>query len=86
MVDITEKTDAEKALNDLTAAADSVKLINDAVAAGTHDDNIDKRVEANWKHLELVLKRPHIIADTSDKSAINAAITAGKAFYTSPAA
>ena len=85
MVERVELTDAEKATEDLKAALDSVNLINEAVAAGTHDENIDKRVEANWKHIELVLARPHVVADTSNKSAYTAAVTAGKAFYTSPA-
>ncbi len=85
MADIEQLTDAEKATADLKAALDSVNLINEAIAAGIHDEDIDKRVEANWKHIELVLQREHVVADTSDKSAFTAAVTAGKAFYTSPA-
>ena len=85
MAEKTELTPAQRATADLKAALDSVKLINDAVAAGTHNDEINSRVEANWKHIELVLKRPNVVADTTDKAAYNAAVTAGKAFYTSPA-
>jgi hypothetical protein len=85
MADIKSLTPAEKATADLKAALDSVKLINEAVAAGTHNDQINSRVEANWKHIELVLKRENVIADTTDKSAYTAAVAAGKAFYTSPA-
>lgn len=75
-----EKTAEEKAVIDLTAAMDSVNLINELIATGSHDDGIDDRVQANYKHLEIVLARDHIIADTTDKTALTAAIAAGKAF------
>ena len=84
MAEKTELTPAQRATADLKAALDSVKLINDAVAAGTHSDEINARVEANWKHIQLVLQRPNVVADTTDKTAYNSAVTAGKAFYTSP--
>ena len=75
-----ELTPQQQAENDLRAAMDSVNLINDLIAQNQHSEEIDNSVRRNYKHLEIVLERDHIIADTSDKSALTNAIAAGKAF------
>lgn len=77
MSDLTPEQMAEK---DLRAAMDSVNLINNLIEEGSHSQEIDNNVRRNYQHLELVLQREHIITDTSDKSALTNAITAGKAF------
>lgn len=77
MSDLTPEQMAE---NDLRAAADSVTLINRLVEAAEHSEEIDAAVRRNYQHLEIVMEREHIIADTSDKSSITNAIAAGKAF------
>jgi hypothetical protein len=73
-------TPAQKATNDLNSAMDSVTLINQLIHAGAHSEQIDKRVQSNYQHLEIVLKREHVIADITDKTPFLDAIAAGKAF------
>ena len=75
-----KKTPAEQATQDLAAGMDSVNLINKLVVANEHSEQIDKSVQVNYKHLELVLARENVIADASDKTPYLNAIAAGKAF------
>lgn len=79
-----ELTPEQRAENDLRAALDSVGVINEAVAAGTHDEQVDRRVEANYQHLEIVLAREHVIdyvaSAAYDTTPITGAIAAGRAF------
>jgi hypothetical protein len=73
-------TPQQMAENDLRAARDSVSLINELIAKNEHSEDIDNTVRRNYQHLEIVMQREHIVADTSDKSDLTNAITAGKAF------
>lgn len=73
-------TPQQLAENDLRAARDSVNLINELIAKNEHSEDADNTVRRNYQHLEIVMQREHIVADTSDKSDLTNAITAGKAF------
>jgi len=73
-------TPQEMATNDLRAAADSVNLINQLIEKNEHSQEIDDTVRRNYQHLEIVMQREHIIADTSDKGSLTNAIAAGKTF------
>ena len=73
-------TPQEMATNDLRAAADSVNLINQLIEKNEHSQEIDDTVRRNYQHLEIVMQREHIIADTSDKSSLTNAIADGKTF------
>ena len=73
-------TPQQLAENDLRAARDSVNLINELIAKNEHSEDADNTVRRNCQHLEIVMQREHIVADTSDKSDLTNAITAGKAF------
>jgi hypothetical protein len=77
MEQLTPQQEAEQ---DLQAAMDSVNLINNLIANNQHSKEIDDTIRRNYQHLEIVLEREHIIADTSDKSPLTNAIVAGKAF------
>jgi hypothetical protein len=75
------RTTEEKA-QDYTAMGHSVDLIN-AIIAGTamaDDDAADKQdcVDRNVEHLELMVAKD--FWTTEDMTAVNAAITAGKAY------
>jgi hypothetical protein len=71
----------EKANSDIKAAMDSVNLIYTLIGAGEHTPEIDVRVQANYRHLEIVLTRDHIINNSSaDLSPLVDAIGAGKTF------
>jgi hypothetical protein len=79
-----EKTPDEKAQIAIRTAMDSVNLVNQLVTAGEHTEQIDRRVEANYKHLEIVIARENVISYVSnnsvDISALNSAIATGKTF------
>ena len=79
-----EKTPDEKAQIAIRTAMDSVNLVNQLVTAGEHTEQIDKRVETNYKHLEIVIARENVISYVSnnsvDISALNSAIATGKTF------
>ena len=70
----------------LSAADDSVSLIN-AINDGTWDvsnykdqEEINSTVQRNVDHLEIILAYEEVVADSSDKSSYNSAISTGKAF------
>lgn len=76
-----DQTLEELASIDIRVAMDSVNLVNELVSAGVHTEEIDSRVQANYKHLEIVLQRTHVINNSSaDLTPLNSAITTGKAF------
>lgn len=79
-----EKTPDQMAEIAIRTATDSVNLVNQLVTAGTHSEEIDKLVQANYKHLEIVLARENVISyvanNSVDVSALNAAISSGKTF------
>ena len=68
-------------------AMDSVNLINQINAGdfsyflpGYTQEVINRRVEENVRHLEIVLAYEEVLADESDKSSYTTAITTGKAY------
>jgi len=69
----------------LSAATDSVDLIN-SVNDGSWDianmeqSEINDMVQRNVEHLEIILAYEEVVADSSDKSSYNSAISTGKAF------
>jgi hypothetical protein len=77
---LTPEQQAEQATNDLRSAMDSVNLINKLVSEGIHSEQFDSRVQSNYQHLEIVLARENVIADSSDKTPYLQAIESGKAF------
>ena len=85
-----EKTPEQMAVSSLDSAMDSVTLVNKLVSEGIHSTQIDNRVWANWKHLDIVMKRENVIeylAQNEDdvevvqkKTAIEQAIVDGSTF------
>ena len=72
---------AEQIAQNYSAMGDSVALINDVIAGNAMaDDNAADRqdcVDRNVAHLELMVAKDYWT--TEDMTAVNAAITAGKA-------
>lgn len=71
----------------LNNAMDSVNLINQInegdfsyFLPGYTQEVINRRVEENVRHLEIVLAYEEVLADESDKSSYTTAITTGKAY------
>ena len=74
-------TSAKQIAINYTAMGDSVKMINDTIAGDTIlEEATDKQdcVDINVDHLELMLAQSYWT--TEDMTAVNAAITAGKAY------
>jgi len=76
--------DATRTLNN---AMDSVNLINQINGGdfsyflpGYTQEVINRRVEENVRHLEIVLAYEEVLADESDKSNYTTAIATGKAY------
>ena len=73
---------AEEIAQHYSAMGDSVTLINDIIAgdAMADDDAADKQdcVDRNVAHLEIMVAKD--FWTTEDMTAVNAAITAGKAY------
>ena len=71
----------------LSAATDSVTLIN-GVNDGSWEtlnmeqSDINDMVQRNVDHLEIILAYEEVVADDSDKSSYNDAISTGKAYIT----
>jgi len=71
----------------LSAADDSVSLIN-GVNDGSWDvegfeqSEINDMVQRNVDHLEIILAYEEVVADSSDKSSYNSAISTGNAYIT----
>ena len=72
----------------LSAADDSVSLIN-GVNDGSWDtlnatqEEINDMVQRNVDHLEIILAYEEVVADSSDKSSYNSAISTGKSYISS---
>ena len=73
----------------LSAADDSVSLIN-AINDGTWNvsnyedqEEINATVQRNVDHLEIILAYEEVVADSSDKSSYNSAISTGKSYISS---
>lgn len=72
----------------LSAADDSVSLIN-GVNDGSWDtglmeqSDINDMVQRNVDHLEIILAYEEVVADGSDKSSYNSAISTGNSYISS---
>jgi hypothetical protein len=63
-----------------SALTDSVNLINALVEANDKSDENKDSAKRNYDHIELMLAKDFIAADTRDKSSFETAVVAGKAF------
>jgi hypothetical protein len=84
-------TPDEQANNAIRTGWDSVNVVNEIVnssnAANMHSEQVDTRVWANYKHLEIVLKRENVVSylannTTIDMSQWHTAINVGKTYVT----
>lgn len=62
---------------DIEAMGHSVELINNLAVLPVLDDEQKMMLVANISHLEIMLAKEHIIADSSDKSVFTNAIALG---------
>jgi hypothetical protein len=73
-----------KTLNNAMDSVDLINQINEGdfsyFLPGYTQEVINRRVEENVRHLEIVLAYEEILADESDKSSYTDAITTGKAY------
>ena len=72
----------------LSAATDSVDLINGVNdgswnVEGLEQNEINDMVQRNVEHLEIILAYEEVVADSSDKSSYNSAISTGKSYISS---
>lgn len=71
---------AEQLEKHFSALTDSVNLINALVEANDKSDENKDTAKRNYEHIEIMLAKDFIIADSRDKSSFESAIVAGKAF------
>jgi hypothetical protein len=73
-----------KTLNNAMDSVDLINQINEGdfsyFLPGYTQEVINRRVEENVKHLEIVLAYEEILADESDKSSYTDAIATGQAY------
>ncbi len=72
-------TAEEKLARSVEALSHSVKAIEEQIASCTHSPSEHEIVDANVRHLELMLAKPEILERVADVSVFHAAISAGKA-------
>jgi hypothetical protein len=77
---LTPLSSEERTALHLKNALDSVTLINQLVSEDVRSREIYNRINANILHLEIILARDYIIADSTDKTVYTDAILAGQAF------
>jgi hypothetical protein len=77
---LTPLSSEERTALHLKNALDSVTLINQLVSEDVRSREIYDRINANILHLEIILARDYIIADSTDKTVYTDAILAGQAF------
>jgi hypothetical protein len=77
---LTPLSSEERTALHLKNALDSVTLINQLVSEDVRSKEIYDRINANILHLEIILARDYIIADSTDKTVYTDAILAGQAF------
>jgi hypothetical protein len=63
-----------------SALTDSVNLINVLVEANNKTDENKDSVKRNYEHIEIMLAKDFIAADSRDKSSFENSVTDGKAF------
>lgn len=75
----TPTPSTEQVEQHVTALGHSAELINAEVAKEWSPER-GAAVERNVEHLELMLAKPFIVEHPGDKSALNSAVAAGKAY------
>ena len=75
-----EITEAEKIQRQISAMGDSVDLINRLISEGEHSERVHDMIDRNFRHLEIMLAKPHIQTSGQNLTVFTDAITAGKAF------
>lgn len=63
-----------------SALSDSVNLINLLIESNDKSEKNKNLVERNYKHIEIMLEKDFILADSRGKSSFENAVIAGKAF------
>jgi hypothetical protein len=71
---------AEELEEHFSALSDSVNLINLLVESNDKSDENKKIAKRNYEHIEIMLAKDFISADTRDKSSFENAVSAGKGF------
>lgn len=71
---------AEELEKHFSALTDSVNLINALVEANDKSDDNKDAAKRNYEHIEIMLAKDFIAADSRDKSSFENAVTAGKSF------
>ena len=76
--------DATRTLNNAMDSVDLINQINEGdfsyFLPGYTQEVINRRVEENVRHLEIVLAYEEVIEDETDKTSYTTAITTGKAY------
>ena len=72
-------TPAEQHEQNFKALGDSVNLVNKLVTIESLSDEEKDDISRNVEHLELMLAKEELAADTRDKTSFTGAIAAGKA-------
>ena len=62
------------------ALQDSVDLIGKLVEAGEKSEDAIDAVKRNYEHIEIMLAKDYIVADSRDKSVFTDAVVAAKSF------
>lgn len=70
----------EQLAKHISALGDSVTVINEIVDGGERSEDLDKRLEANYKHIEIMLDKDFIKNAGEDLSGFTAAVDKAKAF------
>ena len=71
---------AEDIEKHFSALTDSVNLINALVEENNKTDENKDSAKRNYEHIEIMLAKDFIAADSRDKSSFENAVVAGKAF------
>lgn len=71
---------AEELEKHFSALTDSVNLINALVEANDKSEENKNSAKRNYEHIEIMLAKDFILADSRDKSSFENAVAAAKAF------
>ena len=80
LIDYEEQTPEEKVAQDKATLAPSVAVINSVLASGKTNAGAVGEVDRNYRHIEIVLKRQHMIESGEDFSEFVAVVELGRAF------
>jgi hypothetical protein len=71
---------AEQVEKHLSALGDSVSVIDKTVADNERSESLDKRLKANYDHIEIMLEKDFIKNAGQDLSIFTSAVNKAKAF------